>query len=492
MMSQPAANLLRHYPFFERLTGVPSQKQAGQASTSTSTTTQTRTKTTTMTTAKTTMSTRCSLFMMLVLTTLVAKRYTRVQALAIISGTGVGRPRHSYSFDNDNKCRDRSVLARRLPATFIRATSSSSSSRLAMATVPPPPTDELKGTAVKDSMSIVGDSIRTASFGDVQYWDTSAMSEYRVCFILGGPGAGKGTQSELMKQNYPCVHLSVGDLLRKEQTNEDSPNCKLIQECLVAGKIVPVEISLSLLEQAMAEAAESSGKSLIYLVDGFPRNYDNLDGWNRVMKGVSSVWGVLMYTCPLSVLEQRILSRAETSGRSDDNLKSAQKRFQTFQDQTVPLVDVFRTVQEAQEKSGAEEGTAALQVCDIKGDQTIDEVWQDTQAVLNGFIANDVWTANALLLRAVQEGNQELYESLTALEGGSMDDHETVSSSDQDGIGTSVSNASIDFVSGTKVSTSYDRTIGDGDDNLVRETRIWSHEGTKGWVNVHFSRIPVS
>lgn len=344
----------------------------------------------------------------------------------------------------------------------------------------------LKETYLKQSLSIVGDSIKPSVFGGVPYWNTSKMDEFRVCFVLGGPGAGKGTQSELMKENYPCVHLSVGELLRNEQTNTESPHAALIQECLVAGKIVPVEISLKLLQNAMEAAASENGKSLVYLVDGFPRNYDNLDGWNRCMGGVASVWGVMMYTCPLAVLEQRILSRAETSGRSDDNLQSAQKRFRTFERETLPLVDIFQQVQATQESG---EGTA-LKVCEIQGDQTIEQVWRDTQCVMDQFIANDVWTANEELLQAVLEQDREKYESLCALEmlqedGDSMESYEPTSSDYM-----AICNAKMEFVSGTKVLCSYDRTL--EQETTVRETRVWSHEGPRGWINVHFSRTPAN
>mmetsp|Transcript_13247 Transcript_13247/g.20193 ORF Transcript_13247/g.20193 Transcript_13247/m.20193 type:complete len:286 (-) Transcript_13247:20-877(-) len=201
--------------------------------------------------------------------------------------------------------------------------------------------DDNNSAMIEQSLSIVGNNVQSATFGGVSYFNTACMPEFRVVFVLGGPGAGKGTQSALiLEQEYPCVHLSVGELLREEQNRDDSPHRVLIEECLVAGKIVPVEISLALLQRAMEEAAAERGRGLLFLVDGFPRNYDNLAGWNRCMKGIASVWAVIMYSCPLKVLEERILARAETSGRSDDNLQSAQKRFRTFeQQQTVPMIN---------------------------------------------------------------------------------------------------------------------------------------------------------
>jgi UMP-CMP kinase len=346
-----------------------------------------------------------------------------------------------------------------------------------------PPIEELQQQAIEESMSITGHSLCRAEFGGVSYWNTALMPEFRVLFILGGPGAGKGTQSDFLKEQYPCVHLSVGELLRNEQTREGSPHAQLIQECLVGGKIVPVEISIALLQRAMEEAAAEKGRTLLYLVDGFPRNFDNLEGWNRCMRGVSSVWGVLMFKCPLQVLVQRILARAETSGRSDDNLQSAQKRFRTFERETEPVVDTLRKVQELQRRQGS---CMPLQVCDINADQTIERVWSDTQSIVNDILANDVWTANARLVDAIQSGDSERYRQLCAYCGKNDD---IVSLEGKVEANIKISNSKIEFQTGTKAIISYDRVLDEA--IAVRETRIWSHEGIQGWRCIHFYRLPL-
>ena len=347
---------------------------------------------------------------------------------------------------------------------------------------PPTATSSEDSNIVQDTLGIFdANEISPAVFAGIPYWDTSNSSEFRVFFVLGGPGAGKGTQCTLLKDNYPCVHYSVGELLRN--VPEDSPHAALIQETLVKGNIVPVEISLSLLKSAMES---QQGKSLYYLVDGFPRNFDNLEGWNRLMNGVSSVWGVLMFQCPLEVMEQRIMSRAETSGRSDDNLASAQRRFATFERETVPVVNILSKV-EALTSSTPQH----LRVMNIRGDRPLERVWDDTQCLMNQFILHDVVTANAQLLKAVEEGNAELYQSLVEL-GNASDDAEAVMTANEGASTTRgvVSNGLMDFVSGTKVVVSYDRKLSDSEP-LFRETRVWSHQGDRGWINIHFSRTPL-
>jgi UMP-CMP kinase len=301
-------------------------------------------------------------------------------------------------------------------------------------------------------------------------------------------GAGKGTQCELLKQNYPCVHLSAGQLLRDEALKKDtSEHAALIEECLVAGKIVPVEISLALLQNAMRDA---DGQSLLFLVDGFPRNFDNLEGWTRCMtqqggQDPASVWGTLVYNCPLPTLEKRIMERSKDSGRSDDNLQSLRRRFTTFQGETIPVVNTMRLIEE----------NSLLKVVDIKGEQTLEKVWEDTQKAMNNFLANDILSANVRLLEAISTKDVDTYRSLCADE---MFDGESTTNTvvtdimlAQEGLDNlfttiNVKCAELTFITGTKVSVRYDRTSDSG--TTFRETRVWSHQGSKGWRMVHFSR----
>lgn len=161
-----------------------------------------------------------------------------------------------------------------------------------------------------------------------------------VVFVLGGPGSGKGTMCELAETQLGWTHLSVGDLLRAER-EAGGPTAELIEQVLAAGSLVPNEISVTLLKNAMEAATRMTGKRN-FLVDGFPRSLVNLEGWYDVSGREADLPKMLYFECPYTVLEQRILGRAKYSGRSDDNVESMKKRFDTFKAETLPTVEHFR------------------------------------------------------------------------------------------------------------------------------------------------------
>lgn len=328
----------------------------------------------------------------------------------------------------------------------------------------------------------LGGGFTCRQFGGLSYWDTSSLSKFRVMFVLGGPGAGKGTQSALMEEHYPVVHLSVGQLLRDEQSKEGSLHRDLIEQSLVAGQIVPVEISLQLVQEAMNEAASIHGDQILFLIDGFPRNFDNVAGWARVMPETAALAAVLVYQCPLQVLEGRILERAKVSGRSDDNLASVKKRFATFQGETTPVIDTLRKAADFDNKQWS--------VVDVKGDKPLEDVWIASQQILNELILHDVLTANAALLRAVEAGDVAQYQKVCDDEWFVDKDAASVMEQ-QEGSSApigDISKAQLDFISGKHVAVSYDRVM---QGEHIREKRIWSHQGVAGWRNIHFARTPM-
>lgn len=117
------------------------------------------------------------------------------------------------------------------------------------------------------------------------------------------------------------MHLSAGDLLRAER-DSGSETGEMIQRYISEGNIVPVEVTVGLLKAAM----EKSGATR-FLVDGFPRNEDNLMGWQKIMDPLADVEFVLFYDTDDETRLGRLLKRAETSGRTDDKKDVIMKRF---------------------------------------------------------------------------------------------------------------------------------------------------------------------
>lgn len=162
-----------------------------------------------------------------------------------------------------------------------------------------------------------------------------------VVFVLGGPGTGKGTMCELAESQLGWTHLSMGDLLRAER-EAGGPTAKTIEEIIAAGKLVPNEITVDLLRKAMERVTRTTGKKN-FLLDGFPRSLDNLEGWYETFGRETELPKMLYFECPYEVLEARVLGRAKYTGRCDDNVESLKLRFDTFKAETLPTVELFKS-----------------------------------------------------------------------------------------------------------------------------------------------------
>jgi len=108
-----------------------------------------------------------------------------------------------------------------------------------------------------------------------------------------------------------------------------------------------------------------------FLIDGFPRNQDNYDGWARVMGDLVEVPFVLFFDADEETMINRIMERSKTSGRNDDNIESLKKRFSTFKNETMPIVDLF----------GSQGKTQRIDAL-----RTIDEVFEDVKKVFEPYL----------------------------------------------------------------------------------------------------------
>lgn len=176
----------------------------------------------------------------------------------------------------------------------------------------------------------------------IHYYDPrQPCPEPNVVFVLGGPGAGKGTMCELAESQLGWTHLSTGELCRAA-LQAGGPNAVTIEESLAAGKLVPNEIIVTLLKDKMETVIRTTGRNN-FLLDGFPRSLSNLEVWNEIFGTEMELPKFLYFECPYPVLEKRILGRARYSGRSDDNVESIKLRFDTFKAETLPTVEYFKS-----------------------------------------------------------------------------------------------------------------------------------------------------
>lgn len=204
---------------------------------------------------------------------------------------------------------------------------------------------------------------------DVPVFDSSKIT---VIYVLGGPGAGKGTQCSRLVNDFNFCHLSAGDLLRAEQHREGSEYGELIRTCIREGTIVPMEVTIKLLENAMRERLDKTSSSTEgwtegrgrFLIDGFPRKMDQAVKFDESVC-LSSL--VLFYTTTEKVMLERLLERGKTSGREDDNVESIKKRFKTYEHDTMPVIEHY----ESQDK-----------VAKIDSSPSVDEVYAESVKVV--------------------------------------------------------------------------------------------------------------
>lgn len=164
-----------------------------------------------------------------------------------------------------------------------------------------------------------------------------------VFFILGGPGSGKGTACARLVEEFGMTHISAGDLLRDE-TKTDSELGKKISSIISQGNIVPSEITVELLKQAMDRATIANPATKGFLIDGFPRKFDQAEMFET---GIAKAKHIFYFDCSEATMEGRCLSRAaETqgtaTGRSDDSLEVIRKRFRVNIEQCMPVVEMYK------------------------------------------------------------------------------------------------------------------------------------------------------
>ncbi len=161
-----------------------------------------------------------------------------------------------------------------------------------------------------------------------------------VIFLLGGPGSGKGTLGEKIAETFEYKPISAGDLLREEKERPDSKDGALIKEYQAEGKIVPSEITIGLIKAKILELSSKGFHK--FLLDGFPRNNENLELWNKIVGDSIKLKFVIFLNCSEKIMIDRVLKRGQTSGRADDNIETVTKRIKVYNEQTLPVIKYYK------------------------------------------------------------------------------------------------------------------------------------------------------
>ncbi|MDY0370104.1 MAG: adenylate kinase [Bacteroidales bacterium] len=156
--------------------------------------------------------------------------------------------------------------------------------------------------------------------------------------LFGPPGAGKGTQSKLLLEKYNLTYISTGDILREEIAKQTALG-KEAKSIIEKGGLVPDEIIVQIIEKKVIMNLDSHG----ILFDGFPRTVVQayiLEG--LLLKLNSSLTCMLSLEVPEDELITRMLERAKTSGRADDNLDIIKVRLQEYENKTKPVINFYK------------------------------------------------------------------------------------------------------------------------------------------------------
>lgn len=211
--------------------------------------------------------------------------------------------------------------------------------------------------------------------------------------LLGPPGAGKGTQAEILKQKLGkgALHLSVGDFLRQAVKKKTALGEKA-EPYMSAGKLVPDDIILGVIKEALVE----ENFPHCFLMDGFPRTVVQAETFDKILKEIGRpLTAAIALDVPLAELVERLTKRRSCPvcqriyhlqhqkpkhdalcdvdqtpliRRDDDSKEIITKRFATYTKETVPALRYY-------EKKGI--------LIQIGASAPIDEVSKDVEAKLN-------------------------------------------------------------------------------------------------------------
>lgn len=182
---------------------------------------------------------------------------------------------------------------------------------------------------------------------------------------MGPPGAGKGTQAELIKAEFPIPHISTGDMFREAVSNGTELGIEA-KRYMDEGKLVPDEVTIGIVKERLAQDDCKEG----FLLDGFPRTTVQAKALDEVMDELGkAVEAAINISVPDEVLIERISNRVSCQNcksvfnlkfnppkeegkcskcggdlvqRDDDRGETVRKRLEVYNEQTNPLINYYQ------------------------------------------------------------------------------------------------------------------------------------------------------
>ena len=151
--------------------------------------------------------------------------------------------------------------------------------------------------------------------------------------LLGPPGAGKGTQADLLQEDFKLPYVSTGDVLRKAVKDETDLGVEA-KGYMKAGDLVPDAVVNGIIKDWLGSDEASDG----FLFDGFPRTIAQAEFLDAALADLGrGLSGVLCLEVADETLVERIAGRAAEGGRDDDEAATVRKRLEVYHAQTKPL-----------------------------------------------------------------------------------------------------------------------------------------------------------
>ena len=167
--------------------------------------------------------------------------------------------------------------------------------------------------------------------------------------LFGPPGAGKGTQADNIVKKYDLVHLSTGDIFRRNMKQHTELG-DLAKSYIDKGELVPDEVTIKMLEAEVDGHADAKG----FIFDGFPRTTAQAKALDSFLETKNTAISVMLaLSVPDEELKDRLKKRAEVSGRTDDaDPEIIANRIEVYKSETAPVADYYKAQNKYEEVDG--------------------------------------------------------------------------------------------------------------------------------------------